>query len=207
MVAVTSAEIYGVVKPPELPITEASEPDPHHPYGISKWAAGRLIPLYWERYGLPVVEARPFNHIGPRQALGFVVPDFASQLAAIKLGQREPTISVGNLSAERDFTDVRDVVRAYQFLADAGQPGKTYIIASGQPVPIHYLLNTLMEMAEVGVAVRYDPQRMRPSDTPVLYGSYDHLRRDTGWEPRIHLRDSLADTLDFWLEKLTENEN
>jgi GDP-4-dehydro-6-deoxy-D-mannose reductase len=206
VVAVTSAEIYGVVKPAELPITEASEPDPHHPYGISKWAAGRLIPLYWQRYGLPVVEARPFNHIGPRQALGFVVPDFASQLAAIKLGQREATMSVGNLSAERDFTDVRDVVRAYQALAEAGQPGETYIIASGQPVPIHYLLNTLMEMAEVGVAVRYDPDRMRPSDTPVLYGSYARLRTDTGWEPRIHLRDSLADTLAYWLDELVEKE-
>jgi len=207
VVAVTSAEIYGVVKPDELPITEASEPDPHHPYGVSKWAAGRLIPLYWERYGLPVIEARPFNHIGPRQALGFVVPDFASQLAAIKLGQQEPTMSVGNLSAERDFTDVRDVVRAYRALGEAGRPGSTYIIASGQPVPIHYLLNTLMEMAEVGVAVRYDPERMRPSDTPVLYGSYARLREDTGWEPRIHLRDSLADTLNYWLEKLAENKS
>ena len=207
VVAVTSAEIYGVVKPDELPITEASEPDPHHPYGVSKWAAGRLIPLYWERYGLPVIEARPFNNIGPRQALGFVVPDFASQLAAIKLGQQEPTMSVGNLSAERDFTDVRDVVRAYRALGEAGRPGSTYIIASGQPVPIHYLLNTLMEMAEVGVAVRYDPERMRPSDTPVLYGSYARLREDTGWEPRIHLRDSLADTLNYWLEKLAENES
>lgn len=207
VVAVTSAEIYGVVKPDELPITEASEPDPHHPYGVSKWAAGRLIPLYWERYGLPVIEARPFNHIGPRQALGFVVPDFASQLAAIKLGQQEATMSVGNLSAERDFTDVRDVVRAYRALGEAGQPGSTYIIASGQPVPIHYLLNTLMEMAEVGVAVRYDPERMRPSDTPVLYGSYARLREDTGWEPRIHLRDSLADTLNYWLDKLAEKES
>ncbi|HSM54613.1 MAG TPA: GDP-mannose 4,6-dehydratase, partial [Candidatus Sulfomarinibacteraceae bacterium] len=114
VVAVTSAEIYGVVKPEQLPITEESVPDPHHPYGVSKWAAGRLVPLYWDRYELPVIEARPFNHIGSRQSLGFVVPDFASQLAGIKLGQKAPTISVGNLSAERDFTDVRDVVRAYQ---------------------------------------------------------------------------------------------
>ena len=116
-------------------------------------------------------------------------------------------MSVGNLSAERDFTDVRDMVRAYQALAEDGRPGETYIIASGQPVPIHYLLNTLMEMAEVGVAVRYDPDRMRPSDTPVLYGSYARLRRDTGWEPQIHLRDSLADTLAYWLQKLAAKES
>lgn len=202
VVAVTSAEIYGSVKPEELPITEASEPNPHHPYGVSKWAAGRLVPLYWQRYQLPVIEARPFNHIGPRQARGFVVPDFASQLAAIKLGLQEPSLSVGNLSAERDFTDVRDVVRAYQLLAEKGRPGESYIISSGQPVPIHYLLNTLIEIAEVAIEVVYDPERMRPSDTPVLYGSSVHLRADTGWQPEIHLRDSLTDAFTYWLERL-----
>lgn len=202
VVAVTSAEIYGTVGGDELPITEASQPDPHHPYGVSKWAASRLIPLFWQRFDLPVVEARPFNHIGPRQEPGFVVPDFASQLAAIKLGQQPPTISVGNLSAERDFTDVRDVVRAYRLLAEGGKPGETYIICSGQPVPIHYLLNALIEIGEVAVEVRYDPERMRPSDTPVLFGSYDHLREDTGWQPRIHLRTSLRDSFDYWVERL-----
>ncbi len=203
VVAVTSAEIYGVVKPEQLPIDEDSPPAPHHPYGVSKWAAGLLIPLYWERYGLPVIEARPFNHIGPRQSLGFVVPDFASQLAAIKLGQREPVISVGNLSAERDFTDVRDVVRAYQCLAERGQPGKTYIICSGQAAPIHYLLNVLVEIAGVAVEIVYDEERMRPSDTPVLYGSYARLQQDTGWTPKIHLRQSLQDAFEYWLERLS----
>lgn len=206
VVAVTSAEIYGTVGSDELPITEASQPDPHHPYGVSKWAASRLIPLFWRRFEVPVVEARPFNHIGPRQEPGFVVPDFASQLAAIKLGQRPPEISVGNLSAERDFTDVRDVVRAYRLLADAGKPGETYIVCSGQPVPIHYLLNALIEIGEVAVEVRYDPQRMRPSDTPVLYGSYDRLREDTGWQPHIHVRTSLRDAFDYWVERLGAEE-
>jgi GDP-4-dehydro-6-deoxy-D-mannose reductase len=203
VIAVTSAEIYGVVKPDQLPIDEESAPAPHHPYGLSKWAAGRLIPLYWERYELPVIEARPFNHIGPRQSLGFVVPDFASQLAAIKLGQRAPVISVGNLSAERDFTDVRDVVRAYQCLAEGGQPGKTYIICSGQAVPIHYLLNVLVEIAEVAVEIVYDEERMRPSDTPVLFGSYAQLQRDTGWAPEIHLRQSLQDAFEDWMQRLS----
>lgn len=202
VVAVTSAEIYGTVGGDELPITEASRPDPHHPYGVSKWAASRLIPLFWQRFELPVVEARPFNHIGPRQEPGFVVPDFASQLAAIKLGQRPPAISVGNLSAERDFTDVRDVVRAYRRLAEMGRPGEAYIVCSGQPVPIHYLLNALIEIGQVAVEVRYDPERMRPSDTPVLFGSYDRLHQDTGWQPRIHLRTSLRDAFDYWMERL-----
>jgi GDP-4-dehydro-6-deoxy-D-mannose reductase len=204
VVAVTSAEIYGVVKPEQLPITEQSEPDPHHPYGLSKWAAGRLIPMFWRRFGLPVIEARPFNHIGPGQTLGFVVPDFASQLAAIRLGLREPRIAVGNLSAERDFTDVRDVVRAYQCLAEQGVPGQAYIICSGQAVPIHYLLNVLIEIAEVGLEIVYDPERMRPSDTPVLVGSYDRIARDTGWRPQIHIRQSLVDAFDDWMARLAD---
>lgn len=202
VVAITSAEIYGTVGRDDLPITEATQPEPRHPYGVSKWAASRLIPLFWQRFELPVVEARPFNHIGPRQEPGFVVPDFASQLAAIKLGLQPPEISVGNLSAERDFTDVRDVVRAYRLLAEGGRPGETYLICSGQPVPIHYLLNALIELGEVAVEVRYDPERMRPSDTPVLFGSYDRLREDTDWQPRIHLRTSLRDAFDYWIERL-----
>jgi len=204
VVAITSAEIYGAVGRDDLPITEAMKPDPHHPYGVSKWAASRLIPLFWQHFELPVVEARPFNHIGPRQELGFVVPDFASQLAAIKLDMRPPAISVGNLSAERDFTDVRDVVRAYRHLAEDGRPGETYLICSGRPVSIRYLLNTLIEIGDVAVDVRQDADRMRPSDTPVLFGSYDRLRRDTGWRPRIDLRTSLRDAFDYWVERLRE---
>ena len=204
VVAVTSAEIYGVVKAEQLPIDEASQPNPHHPYGLSKWAAGQLIPMFWRRFGLPVIEARPFNHIGPGQAPGFVVPDFASQLAAIRLGQREPRIAVGNLSAERDFTDVRDVVRAYQRLAEVGRPGESYIICSGQAVPIHYILNVLVEIAEVGLEIIYDAERMRPSDTPVLYGSYDKIARDTGWRPQIHIRQSLVDAFEDWMERLRD---
>jgi GDP-4-dehydro-6-deoxy-D-mannose reductase len=202
VVAVTSAELYGQVTAAQLPITESSQPDPRHPYGLSKWAAGRLVRLYWQRYGLPVVEARPFNHIGPGQEPGFVVPDFASQLAAIALGLRAPQMLVGNLDAERDFTDVRDVVRAYQCLAAQGEAGSSYIIASGQPVPIHYLLTTLIQIAGIAVEVNYDPERMRPSDVPVLYGSYAQLEADTGWRPEIHLRQSLEDAYHGWVERL-----
>ncbi len=203
VVVVTSAEIYGLVQQTDLPLTEASLPQPRHPYGISKWAASQLVTVYWERYQLPVVEARPFNHIGPHQAVGFVVPDFASQLAAIKLGQTPPTMRVGNLDAQRDFTDVRDVARAYQFLAEKGQPGEAYFICSGQPISIHYLLNILVEAADVAVEIEYDPARMRPSDTPCLYGSYGKIQKDTGWQPQIHLRQSLADALADWVSRLS----
>ncbi len=205
VVVVSSAEIYGYVTEEDLPLTENTWPRPRHPYGVSKYAAGQLTAVYAERYDLPVVEARPFNHIGPRQALGFVVPDFASQLAAIKLGQQPPIISVGNLDARRDFTDVRDVVRAYQILAERGTPGEGYLICSGQAVSIHYLLNALIEAAEINVEVVYDPERMRPSDTPCLYGSHAKITNDTGWKPEIHLRQSLNDAFQDWLHHLKQS--
>ena len=206
VVVVTSAEIYGPIRDDMLPLTEATIPEPRHPYGISKMAAGQLVSVYWQRYQLPVVEARPFNHIGPRQMPGFVVPDFASQLAAIKLGQKPPLMSVGNLNAQRDFTDVRDVAAAYVDLADKGHSGEAYLICSGQPVSIHDLLNILSEQADVTVEVVFDPARMRPSDTPRLYGSYGKIEEHTGWRPQIPLRQSLQDALNDWLERLRDDD-
>jgi GDP-4-dehydro-6-deoxy-D-mannose reductase len=202
VVVVTSAEIYGETRAEDLPLTEASPAQPRHPYGVSKLAAGELVRVYWQRYGLPAVEARPFNHIGPRQARGFVVPDFAAQLAAIRLGQQPPVMRVGNLEAERDFTDVRDVAAAYLRLAEAGRPGEAYLICSGRPVSVRHLLDTLIDLAGVAVDVQTDPARLNPSDTPCLYGSYAKIAADTGWRPSIPLRQSLADALDDWEARL-----
>lgn len=202
VVIVTSAEIYGPISPEDLPLTEQTEPHPRHPYGVSKLAAGELARAYWERYELPVVEARPFNHIGPRQAPGFVVPDFASQLAAIHLGLSAPVIRVGNLQPQRDFTDVRDVAAAYLRLAEAGRPGEPYLICSGHPVTIRTLLETLIELSGVAVEVITDEQRINPSDIPCLYGSYGKIEADTGWRPQISLRRSLADALADWETRL-----
>lgn len=201
-VVVTSAEIYGKIRSSQLPITDRSIPKPRHPYGVSKHAAGQLVRVFAERYDLPVVEARPFNHIGPNQALGFVVTDFASQVAKIKLGLTAPKMMVGNLSAERDFTDVRDVVRAYQLLAANGEAGEAYIICSGHAVSISTILNILLEINQVNVEVEYDPARMRPSDIPVLFGSYEKIRQTVNWEPTIHLRETLRDVSAEWLAKL-----
>jgi GDP-4-dehydro-6-deoxy-D-mannose reductase len=201
-VVVTSAEIYGPIAANELPVTEKTKHHPRHPYGVSKLAAGELARAYWERYGLPVIEARPFNHIGPRQSAGFVVPDFASQLAAIRLGLAAPVIRVGNLDPQRDFTDVRDVVAAYLRLAETGIPGEAYLICSGQAVSIRTLLDTLIDLSGVTVDIITDERRMNPNDTPCLYGSYAKLEVDTGWRPTIPLRQSLADALTDWEENL-----
>lgn len=202
-VIVTSAEIYGKVRPTQLPLSERSVPRPRHPYGVSKYAAAQLVRVYADRYDLPVVEARPFNHIGPNQALGFVVPDFASQIVKAKLGIGPKKMMVGNLSAERDFTDVRDVVRAYQLLAEKGHQGHSYLICSGYPVSISTILNILIEQAGVYMDVEYDPARMRPSDVPMLFGTFAKIEKHVGWKPQFHLRDTIRDVLDYWHEKLS----
>ena len=202
IVIVTTGDMYGVQPPEVMPLTEQSVPQAYHPYGVSKIATSQLIALYVRRYQLDIIEARPFNHIGPRQSLGFVVPDFASQIASIKFGRQAPTMMVGNLKAQRDFTDVRDMVRAYWLLAEQGQAGEVYLICSGQPVTVHYLLNTLAELGGVDLQIEYDPTRMRPSDTPLLYGSASKIRKHVGWQPNVHLRQSLQDVLQEWEEKL-----
>ena len=201
VVVVTSALLYDSLEQDELPITEESPPTPSHPYAVSKWTASLLVRLFWRRYSLPVVEARPFNHIGPRQARGFVVPDFASQLARIACGELEPIVKVGNLEAQRDFTDVRDIVRAYRDLARAGKPGETYLVCSGQPVSIKQLLETLIEIAGIQVKVVADPERYRPLETPVVYGSFDKIAKAIGWRPEISLKRSLEDAYDEWRER------
>jgi GDP-4-dehydro-6-deoxy-D-mannose reductase len=127
-------------------------------------------------------------------------------LAKIKLGLQPAVMSVGNLDAQRDFCDVRDVAKAYVALAEKGEPGEAYLICSGQPVSIHYLLNTLSDLAGVEVEIAYDPQRMRPSDVPCLYGSFAKIERQTGWRPQIHLRQSLADVLAGWVEHFSDEE-
>jgi len=203
IVVVTSADVYSKITPDMLPLTEETEERPTHPYGISKVSAGQLVKAYWERYKLPVMEARPFNHIGPRQAKGFVVPDFASQVAAIKLSLQDARISVGNLGARRDFTDVRDVAKAYSDLAESGHPGQAYLICSGQPVPIYYLLDTLVELSGIEAEIVHEKARMRPSDNPIVYGSHERITADTGWQPEIAIEQSLADALEDWQNRLS----
>ena len=203
VVIVTSAHIYGTIEAEALPLDEETIPSPEHPYGVSKQAAALLAPIYWRRYELPVVEARPLNHIGPRQTPGFVVPDFASQVAAVKLRQSKPEMRVGNLDVERDFTDVRDVVKAYYLLASCGQPGHSYLVCSGKAVPIRLILDTLIELAGCPLTIVTAPERMRRAENTQIVGSYQKLKQESGWEPTISLRQSLSDTLEDWLERRT----
>jgi GDP-4-dehydro-6-deoxy-D-mannose reductase len=194
-----SAEVYGPVQPADLPLTEESRLNPVTPYAVSKVAAEYLGVQYHAGFGVPVVRARSFNHIGPHQAGRFVVADIASRIAAaIKNGEKEP-IRVGNLSARRDFTDVRDVVRAYRLLVTQGAAGEAYNVCSGVDVSVEELAHRMLALADVDLAIEIDPALVRPVDVPVLVGDNSRLRAATGWRPEISLDDTLRDVLAAYL--------
>ncbi len=198
VLVIGSNEEYGAPRAEELPLTEESPLRPSNPYAVSKVAQDFLGLQYHLAYGVPVVRVRPFNHTGPGQSPRFVVPAFASQIARIEAGLQEPVMKVGNLEAARDFSDVRDIVRAYHLAVTQGEPGEVYNLASGQARSVHGLLETLLSYARVEISVERDPARYRPVDVPVVYGSAAKFRRLTGWEPQIPFEQTLRDTLDYW---------
>ena len=195
MLIVSSAEIYGDVSHGQLPLDEASAIRPANPYSVSKVAQDMLALQYHLSHGLPIMRARPFNHIGPGQNERFVAPAFALQIARIEAGQGEAVIKVGNLEARRDFTDVRDIVSAYRMIIDRGQPGEAYNIASGQAWSIGQLLDELLALSEIAIEARVDSARLRPVDVPEIRGDASKLRRDTGWQPSFTFAETLADVL------------
>lgn len=198
ILVVSSADIYGHVQPDEIPISEDAPLRPGNPYSVSKATQDLLALQYHISYKLPIVRVRPFNHIGPGQRLGFVATDFASQIAAIEQGQCEPQIQVGNLDAARDFTDVRDIVRAYHLVMTSGVPGQVYNVASGVARTVESLLRTLLSLSTATIGVKRDPARMLPSDVPIVCGDSRRLRELTNWQPQIPFEHTLRDILDDW---------
>ncbi|GMU64318.1 MAG: GDP-mannose 4,6-dehydratase [Acidobacteriota bacterium] len=193
-----SSEEYGLVLPGETPITEDNPLRPLSPYAVSKVAQDYLGYQYFKSYGLKAIRTRGFNHEGPRRGEVFVMSNFARQIAAIEAGLQEPVIRVGNLDSVRDFTDVRDMVRAYWLAVLKATPGEVYNIASGRGITIRAMLDQLLAMSRVEVKVETDPARLRPSDVEVLLGDASKFRAATGWEPTLPLETTLADTLDYW---------
>jgi GDP-4-dehydro-6-deoxy-D-mannose reductase len=198
-----SSEEYGLVLPDEVPIKETNPLRPLSPYAVSKVAQDYLGYQYFMSYGLKVIRTRGFNHTGPRRGQVFVTSNFCSQVAAIELGLQEPVIRVGNIEAIRDFTDVRDMVRAYWLAVTKGKPGEVYNIATGHGIRIREMLDRLLALSKVEVKVEVDPDRLRPSDVEILIGDSSKFRADTGWEPRIPFEQTLEDLLDYWREKLS----
>lgn len=191
----STADIYG--KSSATPLRELSlaEAQPHNPYAWSKWEMEKMIEA---DYVTSTIRVRPFPHIGPGQQPGFVAADFASQIAAIETGQQPAQLLVGNLEAQRDFTDVRDVVRAYRLLLEQGMLGEVYHIASSKAVSIRALLQMLLSAARVPITVQQDPARLRPSDTPIVVGDASKLHAATGWSPQIPLSQTVDDILEYW---------
>ncbi len=207
ILVVGSAEIYGIVQPDELPLTEQGALRPTSPYSVSKIAQDMLALQYYVSHDLPIMRTRSFNHIGPGQNDRFVTPSFALQIARIEAGQQEPKIKVGELNTERDFTDVRDIVRAYQMIVEQGTPGEAYNVASGKAYSIRELLNILLSFSEVDIQIRLDTQRLRPTSVPTLLGSYDKLKQATGWQPLIPFKETLHDVLNDCRQRIQHIQN
>lgn len=197
-VAVSSGELYGVVPAERLPVTEEQPPDPRTPYGLSKACADATAAMAARGWGLAVLRLRPFNHVGAGQRRGFVVPDFASQIAAIERGEAEPVLRVGNLSPRRDFTDVRDIVRGYREALARGRAGEAYNLCSGRSVSVEEVARFLIGRARVPVEIRSDESRRRSQDLEEIRGDASKAKRDFGWSPTIPLETSLEEVLEEW---------
>jgi len=196
-----SSEEYGLVYENELPIKENNPLRPLSPYAVSKVAQDTLACQYHQSYGLKTVVTRAFNHEGPRRGEQFVTSDFAKQIAKIEKNKQEPVIKVGNLTAQRDYTDVRDVVRAYWLASEKCEFGKPYNICSGKAWKIEKVLEFLLGLSnKKDIKVEQDPEKMRPSDVQILVGDFSEFKKATGWQPEIPFEKTLEDTLNYWRE-------
>lgn len=204
MLVVSSAEIYGQVTPDELPLDEDSPLRPTSPYGVSKVTQDMLAYQYALSHKLPIMRVRPFNHFGPGQRDSFVAPAFATQIARIEAQQQEPVIRVGDLSAKRDFTDVRDIVRAYHAIMEKGSPGDLFVVSSGQARSIQSVLDGLLALSDVQIEVLPDPERMRPVNNSVLLGDSRRLQQAIGWTPEITFEQSLADIMNDCRQRVAQ---
>lgn len=197
-----SSEEYGLVHEDELPIKETNPLRPLSPYAVSKIGMDYLGYQYYESYKVRIVRTRGFNHTGPRRGDTFAESNFAKQVALIEKGKQEPVISVGNLEAKRDYTDVRDMVRAYLLAVEKCDPGEVYNIAFGRAIKIADMLNMLISMSKLNVTIKEDPSRMRPSDVPVLIGDNSKFVAKTGWKPEIPFEKTMEDLLNYWRERV-----
>jgi GDP-4-dehydro-6-deoxy-D-mannose reductase len=195
IILIGSSEEYGIVNNGEEALTESRSLAPANPYAMTKTCQEDFALLYQKAYSLDIVLTRSFNHIGPGQRLGFVIPDFCSAITAIERGIHEPVLKVGNLDASRDFTDVRDVVRAYRLILERGQTGEVYNVGSGRAIMISEMLKILIQMAHVPLKVEIDPAKYRPLEVKKIVADISKISSTVGWRPEFTLEASLADTL------------
>lgn len=199
---ISSSEVYGHPLSDELPLTESSPLRPMSPYAVAKLASEFLCHQWWQSEGLEIMIARPFTHIGPGQSERFAISNFSRQIAEIMLGRRKPVMHVGDLSTTRDFTDVRDTVRAYRSILQSGEPGEIYNVCSGTETSLHKMLINLLEKSGVNIRVETDATIQRASEQRRLLGSFEKLKTISNWQPRIRIEETLIDTLEYWLKTL-----
>lgn len=198
---ISSSDVYGN-RPSEKPYREDDPIFPVNPYAFSKISGESLSRFYADIEGLDVRVARSFPHTGPGQSADFVCSDWARQLAQIEQGQNDPVLRVGNLSVERDFLDVRDVVRAYAGLLSHGKRGELYNVCSGKAVPLRKILHRLLSFSPESVDVTVDSEKLRKADIPLLVGTNEKIIQTISWKPQIPLHETLKDLLDFWRRSL-----
>jgi len=198
LLLIGSGEEYGFVSPEDIPVSEETTLKPGNIYAGTKIAQGIFGQIYAEAYGLEVIIIRAFNHIGPGQTDAFVIPAFCKQVAEIEVKGKKGVIRVGNLEAKRDFTDVRDIVRAYRLLAEKGKSGEIYNIGSGVSVSIADVLDKIIGLSKADITIEQDPARLRPSDVPDIRADISKLTACTGWKPEITLDVTLKDVLEEW---------
>jgi GDP-4-dehydro-6-deoxy-D-mannose reductase len=201
VLVVSSAEVYGAVAEGDLPLAESAPVAPLTPYAASKAAAEQVALQAWRGYGQPVIVVRPFNHIGPGQSPTFAVPALASRIAQAEHDGTK-TLAVGTLSTRRDFTDVRDVVRAYRRLVEVGTPGTIYNVCSGVDIAMSEIADRLLALAGADLSLVTDPELLRPVDVPALRGDPARVQAATGWRSEIALEDTLHDVLEYWRHRV-----
>ncbi len=200
---ISSAEIYGKVSPKNIPMNEDTPFFPVSPYAVSKIAQDFLALQYQLAYNMHIVRVRPFNHIGPGQSPSFAVAAFAKQIAEIEKGEKKPVLHVGKLNAKRDFTDVRDMVKAYVLALKMGTAGEVYNIGSDKSITIEHLLEMIINNSKVKVSVETDQSKFKPIDTPELLCNSQKFRNLTGWKPEITLEQTIQDILSYWRHQVS----
>ncbi|HVE80877.1 MAG TPA: GDP-mannose 4,6-dehydratase [Candidatus Dormibacteraeota bacterium] len=205
ILVVSTGHIYGNAPADKLPLAEDAPVDLTTPYAVAKFSQEGLSNYYRHR-GINSIISRAFNHTGPGQQPGFLVPDLACQIARLE-SKGGGVLKVGNLDSKRDFTDVRDIVRAYELLIKKGKPGEIYNVCSGRGLSGQEILDGLLKHTTIDIRVEQDPERMRPSDMPINYGDSSKVKNITGWEPIIPLEQTLADVMNDWRERIKQEKH
>jgi GDP-4-dehydro-6-deoxy-D-mannose reductase len=197
-----SSEEYGLVYENETPVKETNSLRPLSPYAVSKIGQDYLAYQYYKSYGIYTVRTRAFNHTGPRRGEVFVTSSFAKQIASIEKGLQKPVVYVGSLEAKRDFSDIRDIVKAYYLSLEKGEAGEVYNLGNDSAYSIREVLDILLSYSKIKVSIKEDPERMRPSDVPLLVCDSTKFRKKTGWKPEIPFKKTLEDLLNYWRERV-----